>query len=93
MKQPDKLPKPLRREFLHFLEDHPPQAFSNSLRRLLLDYMEKEVSTGLPVYFDRFLWSLSDLFDLLDMAAAHRQQLRDKEGKKQKQKKISKQQL
>lgn len=87
MKQPDKLPKPLRREFLHFLEDHPPQAFSNSLRRLLLDYMEKEVSTGFPLHFDRFLWSLSDLFDLLDMAAAHLSQPGSKDGKKKKQKK------
>jgi hypothetical protein len=71
MSQSNKLPKKLRCQFLLFLENHPPQVFSNSLRRMLLDYMEKQVSIGLPIHFDRFLWSLSDLFDLLDTAAEY----------------------
>jgi hypothetical protein len=48
----------------------------NSIRRLLLEYMEKQVSTGFPPHFDNLLWSLSDLFDLLDEAAAHLQEPR-----------------
>ncbi len=82
MRQPDKLPKPIRRQFLSFLENHPPQAFSNSLRGMLLDYIQSQVNNGLPVHFERFLWSLSDLFELLDMAAAHLQQQAGKDGKK-----------
>lgn len=66
MRQPDKLSKPLRRQFLSFLDNHPPQVFGSSLRRLLLDYMASE--TDLPIDFNRFLWSLNDLFDLLDTA-------------------------
>jgi hypothetical protein len=89
MKKPDKLPKPLRREFLRFLQDHPPQAFSSFLRRLLLNYMEREIDTGLPLYFDRFLWSISDLFDLLDTAVIQQQEAPGKNRKKKKQKKLS----
>jgi hypothetical protein len=82
MRQSDKLPGFIRHEFINFLQNHPPQAFSNSLRSLLLDYMQREAGTGLPLHFDRFLWSLSDLFDLLDTATLHLQELREKNGKK-----------
>lgn len=85
MKQPDKLPRTLHRQFLSFLDNHPPQAFSNSLRRLLLDYMASEAD--LPTDFTRFLWSLNDLFDLLETAAEELQKkglsiVPDKESKK-----------
>jgi len=71
MKHRSKLPKPLRTELSNFFEQHPPRAFSNALRRLLLDYMQKQVRTGFPIHFDRLLWALSDLFNLLDKAAFH----------------------
>jgi len=73
MKHSSKLPKPLRHELFNFFEQHPPQAFNQALRRLLLDYMQKQVRIGFPLHFDRLLWSLSDLFDLLDKAATYMQ--------------------
>jgi len=69
MKQPDQIPQPVLTLFQYFLEHHSPHEVSTCLRRLLLDYMRRQMRTGFPVHFDDFLWSLSDLFDLLDEAA------------------------
>ena len=69
MKQPVQVPQPVLNLFQDFLERHSPHEFSICLRRLLLDYMRRQMRTGFPVHFDLFLWSLSDLFDLLDEAA------------------------
>ena len=73
MRQTAKLPQPILQLFQDFVENYPPQQFSNCLRRVLLDYMKKYVSTGFPPYFEDFLRALSDLFDLLDKVASHQQ--------------------
>jgi hypothetical protein len=65
-----KLSKGLQEEFISFLENHPPQQFSSRLRSMIFEYMRYELKAGTtPLDFDDFLWSLNDLFDLLDKAA------------------------
>jgi hypothetical protein len=65
-----KLTQKLKTDFLNFLETHPPDRFSNNLRSMVLDYLRYELQAGtMPLYLDDFLWSLNDLFDLLDTAA------------------------
>lgn len=64
-----KLSKGLGDQFARFLEDHPPQQFSIFLRKMLLEYIRKQSKTGFHVNFSVFLWSMEDLFDLLDQAS------------------------
>lgn len=66
-------------QFFAFIEAHPPRKFSNSLRRMLLDYLAHEVNVGLHTHFDMFLYDLYDLFELMDKAEGYQ---RKKEGKK-----------
>lgn len=79
MKYRYKLSRPLRRRLHLFFRDNPPHTFSNALRRLLLDYMQKQVHTGFPVYIPKLLYGLSDLFDVLDMATDEKQRSRKEE--------------
>jgi len=65
--------QPIHQLFQDFMANNPPQEFSNRLRRLLLEYMRKQMHAGFPIYFEDFLGSVSDLFDLLDEAAARQQ--------------------
>jgi hypothetical protein len=60
----------LRKQLICFFDQHPPQLFSNSLRRLLLEYMQEHINSGFFPQFDNFLWAMDDLFQLLDTAAA-----------------------
>jgi hypothetical protein len=64
----DKLPKKLRKQFLTFIQAHPPRKFSNAMRRMLLDYLAREVNIGLHIEFDEFLFGLYDFFELMDAA-------------------------
>lgn len=64
----DKLPKDLREQFLSFIHIHPPRKFSNAMRRMLLDYLAREVNIGLHIEFDEFLYDLYDFFELMDAA-------------------------
>ena len=72
------LPKELREEFIAFIENHPPQEFSKSLRRMLMEYMERKVQTGFHIRFDRLLATLYDLFELLDKAEEYQEKLSGK---------------
>jgi hypothetical protein len=69
-----KLSKNLKEQFACFLENHPPQLFSIFLRNMLLEYIREHVKTGFHLHFDRFLWSMEDLFELLDNAAKEQQE-------------------
>lgn len=71
----------LQEQLICFLDQHPPQPFSNSLRGLLLEYMQAHMRTGFHHQFGGFLWAMEDLFQLLDTAAAEYQQYSP--GKKQ----------
>jgi hypothetical protein len=79
VRQTTKLPEPLLNSFQAFIETHPPQQFNNRLRRLLIDYLQKYVHVGLPIYFKDFLFSLADLFNLMDEAAMHQSENEGKE--------------
>jgi len=61
-------------QLICFFEQHPPQPFTNSLRHLLMEYMQSRVRIGFHPQFGDFLWAMEDLFQLLDMAAAEQQQ-------------------
>lgn len=70
MGKKNKLSKKLKKEFRFFLENHPPQQFSSRLRAVFLDYLRHEARSGTsPLFLHDFLWSINDLFDLLDIAA------------------------
>ena len=62
----DNLPKPLREQLVSFIETHHTRQFSNSLRRMLLDYMARQLNVGFHIHFDELLLALYDLFELLD---------------------------
>jgi hypothetical protein len=64
-----KLSRELKEQLALFIEQHPPREFSSSLRNLVLDYISHKVNVGFPLGFGKFVWSLSDLFDLLETAA------------------------
>lgn len=62
-----KLSKTVVSGFLDFLVNHPPAEFSVSMRHLLFDFMERELDHGFRLEFRRLIWSLNDLFDLLNL--------------------------
>jgi hypothetical protein len=80
VRQTTKLPQPLLKSFQAFIETHPPQQFNNHLRCLLMDYLKKYIHIGFPLYFNDLLYSLSDLFDLLDEAAMHQRAANGNDG-------------
>lgn len=55
-------------ELNQFFDSIKPGLLSQNLRRMLIDYLEYELKTGVPTYFDEFLFPLNCLFDLLDKA-------------------------
>ena len=68
--------------------NNPPQEFSNRLRQLMLEYVIKHIPTGFPTYFDDFLGSLSELFELLDKAALEHKDAQEKNKKPGERKKL-----
>jgi hypothetical protein len=60
--------KTLVKNFIAFIENHPPAQVSRRLRRLLMDYISSQLATGLPNDFHICLWDLYELFELLDHA-------------------------
>ena len=59
-----------KKESLMLSEAHPPAQFTANLRRMVLDSVHHQITTGiLSIYLDDLLWSLNDFFDLLDEAA------------------------
>lgn len=76
-----RLSQNLEEQLLCFFENHPPQPFSNSLRRLLLEYIRAHVRTGFHPQFVDFLWAMEDLFQLLDRATEERQDQPPNPGK------------
>jgi hypothetical protein len=68
-----KLSKNMREQFALFIQQHPPLPLSISLRNMLLAYIRDHAETGLPVDIENFLWSMEDLFRLLDAAAQEQQ--------------------
>ena len=67
--QPQKLPQELKHELLQFFQTHPPDVFSQRLRCMLLEYLSYELRTSIPLYLPEFLYSLYDLFNVLDTAS------------------------
>jgi len=63
------LSKNLKERLSLFFENHPPEQFSKSLRKMLLEYIRKQSKVGFYVDFSDFISALEDLFDLLDLAA------------------------
>ncbi|MGC4035229.1 MAG: hypothetical protein QM764_04645 [Chitinophagaceae bacterium] len=61
--------KKLTDGFYEFINSHSPKEVSRHLRCILLDYMSWQIKTGFPLDFNKYLWELADLFDLLDSAA------------------------
>lgn len=59
----------LHSELASFFSTHPPRRVSRNLRRVLLDFLQDQLKTGVPVYLDQLLWDLYYLFELLDVAA------------------------
>jgi hypothetical protein len=58
----------LNKEFQNFISNHNPKQVSRHLRIILLEYIEAQLDTGLPVDFRATLWEMNDLFSLLDEA-------------------------
>ena len=73
-----KLPETLQHELLRFFQTHPPDVFSQRLRCLLLEYLSYELRTSIPLYLPEFLYSLYDLFNVLDTASEDFSQPKDK---------------
>jgi hypothetical protein len=65
---PKKLSSALQEETLRFFETHPPAVVSKNLRRILIDYLYRELEIGVPIHLPASLWQLYDLFELLDAA-------------------------
>ena len=63
------LPPALSEEFLRFMEQHPPERFSRNLRKMLLEFLQKEGAIE-SSYLDDLLYDLEGLFTLLDAIEA-----------------------
>ena len=60
------LTETLQEKLLGFFDSHDIHLFSQNLRRQFIHYLEYELRTGVPLYFDKFLYPFNDLLDLLD---------------------------
>jgi hypothetical protein len=60
----------LKKQFANFLENHPLQPFRGALCGLLFEYIREHCDGGFDTNFSRLLWSIEDLFDLLDQASS-----------------------
>lgn len=69
-----RLGKALSDEFLNFIETHPPAIFSRDMRRTLLDYLQRQVDVGMPLYMSAFLHAMYDFFELMDAAETWQEQ-------------------
>ncbi|MDB5222819.1 MAG: hypothetical protein JWN83_1486 [Chitinophagaceae bacterium] len=63
------LSEPLQDELTQLLQLPQIGVLGQHLRRMFIDYLEHELQTGIPVYFDEFLYPLNCLFDFLEAAA------------------------
>lgn len=52
-----------------FFTQHNMQLLSSNLRHQFIDYLDYGLDTGVPLYFDEFLFTFNCLLDLLDKAA------------------------
>jgi hypothetical protein len=68
------LTEPLQNDLLDFFETHDIHLFGENLRRQFIHYLEYELRTGVPLYFDTFLYPFNELLDLLDKIAGEKQQ-------------------
>src|SRR5690242_943388 len=59
----------LQYELQRFLNNHDIALLNQNLRRLLVDFLDYELRTGVPLYFDGFFFPFNKLLDVLDMAA------------------------
>ena len=62
------LSQTLQHELFNFIETHSPKEFSRNMRRTILDYLQRQVDVGMPLYMNSFLHGIYDLFELLDVA-------------------------
>jgi len=58
----------LNKKFQDFVYEHNPKIVSRHLRHILIEYIQSQIDTGLPIDFRIMLWEFNDLFDLLDDA-------------------------
>jgi HEPN domain-containing protein len=68
------LTEPLKNDLLDFFETHDIHLFGENLRRQFIHYLEYELRTGVPLYFNAFLYPFNELLDLLDKIAGEKQQ-------------------
>ncbi len=59
----------LHEELERFLNNHDIALLNQNLRRLLVDFLDYELRTGVPLYFEGFFFPFNQLLDVLDMAA------------------------
>jgi hypothetical protein len=59
----------LEKELISFFSEHPPKRLDRNLRRVLLDFLRRELKSGSPFYLQDLLWDTYYLFELLDLAA------------------------
>ena len=59
----------LQYELQRFLNNHDIALLNQNLRRLLVDFLDYELRTGVPLYFDDFFFPFNQLLDVLDTAA------------------------
>lgn len=59
----------LHESIYNFFTQHNMQVLSTNLRRQFIDYLDRELETGVPLYFDEFLFPFNCLLDVLDKAA------------------------
>ena len=59
----------LHDELEGFFNNHDIALLNQNLRRLLVDFLDYELRTGVPLYFDGFFFPFNKLLDVLDIAA------------------------
>ncbi len=62
------LSKDLAEDLAQFFEYHNPAALKENLRRLLVDFLDYELRTGLSFYLKDFFYPFNSLLDVLDKA-------------------------
>ncbi len=63
----------LHEELEKFLTGHDIALLNQNLRRMLVDFLDYELRTGVPLYFDGFFYPFNSLLDVLNVAAEEQQ--------------------
>ena len=63
----------LSQDLTEFFETHDPILLKENLRRLLVDFLDYELRTGVPLYLDGFFYPFNSLLDVQEKRYRHSQ--------------------